>query len=233
MPYAICRECGRNISYSVGDKPFCPCKSRDFIDLQNLFEIQIRDLIELTQRSPKSAIVRTIETACHYVTIYQAPKELFWMYDHIDRIKPDVIVEIGCFNGGTLEIWDRFTRLCGHSPRKIIGLDIVTDRIQVREEMRPITTLIQADSMRDEAKTKLASALAGDEIDFAFIDGQHVYKYVLNDFNMIWPHVCKGGAVAFHDISWSGDHCGKFWKELQGEKYETKEAYGIGIIYKE
>lgn len=187
----------------------------------------------LVQQSPKSAIVKTIETACKWVDVYQAPKELYWMYDHIAKIKPDVIVEIGCFNGGTLEVWDRFARLAGHEPKKIIGMDVITDRIRIRDEIKPIVKLIQADSTTQEARTGLAAALAGDQIDFAFIDGQHIYDYVRNDFDLLWPLVRKGGAVAFHDISWSGEDCGKFWKELHGRKFETKEAYGIGIIYKE
>jgi predicted O-methyltransferase YrrM len=42
--------------------------------------------------------------------------------------------------------------------------------------------------------------LKGSEGDFLFIDGDHTYQGVKQDFQMYSPLVKKGGIVAFHDI---------------------------------
>jgi predicted O-methyltransferase YrrM len=38
-------------------------------------------------------------------------------------------------------------------------------------------------------------------LDFLFIDGDHTYKGVKEDFEMYSPLVRKGGVIAFHDIT--------------------------------
>jgi predicted O-methyltransferase YrrM len=38
-------------------------------------------------------------------------------------------------------------------------------------------------------------------IHLLFIDGSHFYEEVLGDFNGFFPHVVRGGIVAFHDVA--------------------------------
>ncbi len=52
-----------------------------------------------------------------------------------------------------------------------------------------------------------------------FIDGDHTYQGVKQDFQMYSPRVRKGGLVAFHDIA-THDHTSgceedKFWNEIK------------------
>ena len=233
MPHAICKNCGRDVCYPVGDEPRCPCQSKDFILLEQTKIMQAKDLAYLRSTEMGSKLIRTIEKIDEQYTVFQSYKELFWIYDHLKKIRPGVIVEIGCYNGGTLEVWRQFARLGGREPKKIIGIDIDTQRIKIASEAKDKVTLLQFDSTDPALASKLDLTLAGDKIDFAFIDGQHIYSYVKNDFDLLWPRVRKGGAVAFHDISWSDGDVGRFWGELKGDKHETREAFGIGIIYKE
>ena len=37
---------------------------------------------------------------------------------------------------------------------------------------------------------------------FGFIDGCHQESYVINDFNVIWPHLVSGGILGFHDYEY-------------------------------
>jgi len=49
---------------------------------------------------------------------------------------------------------------------------------------------------------------------FLFVDGSHLYEDVLADFAGFFPHVVRGGVVAFHDVlneSWPG--VGRAWRE--------------------
>jgi hypothetical protein len=41
------------------------------------------------------------------------------------------------------------------------------------------------------------------EIDFAYIDGNHYYEFVKKDINLFWPKIKQGGILAGHD--WNGD----------------------------
>lgn len=83
--------------------------------------------------------------------------------------------------------------------------------------------------------------------DFLFIDGDHSYKGVEQDFKDYSPFVKKGGIIAFHDIIISEQHhsrnvyVGEFWNylkekcpwemiEIIGDKDQSWA--GIGIIIK-
>jgi len=79
-------------------------------------------------------------------------------------------------------------------------------------------------------------------IDFLFIDGDHSYKGVAQDFKDYSPFVKKGGLIAFHDIVISDQHhsrdvyVGEFWNEIKNEynHWEFIELgnnwAGIGIL---
>lgn len=82
------------------------------------------------------------------------------------------------------------------------------------------------------------------KIDFLFIDGDHSYEGVKQDFEMYSPFVKPGGICCFHDITISDYHhsrnvyVGEFWNELKTTgKYQTLEFVdgsenwgGIGLI---
>jgi predicted O-methyltransferase YrrM len=81
--------------------------------------------------------------------------------------------------------------------------------------------------------------LDGRAIDFLFIDGDHSWDGVWQDFKMYSSLVAPGGLIAFHDISPSPAEWTKgvaqFWREFTLE-HETEErvvndepGFGIGI----
>merc|ERR1712216_457131 len=39
-------------------------------------------------------------------------------------------------------------------------------------------------------------------IDLVFIDGEHSFDAVFNDLTLWLPHVCSGGIIAGHDLTW-------------------------------
>lgn len=56
--------------------------------------------------------------------------------------------------------------------------------------------LLQARTDSKEFKELIKSL---DSIDFCFIDANHHYNYVKEDFYTIWPKISPGGLVVFHD----------------------------------
>jgi hypothetical protein len=71
--------------------------------------------------------------------------------------------------------------------------------------------------------------LRNEPIDFLFIDGDHSYEGVLQDFAMYSWLVRRGGLIAFHDIlphpTSTGVFVRKLWKQLT-PRFETEEFLG-------
>ncbi len=61
---------------------------------------------------------------------------------------------------------------------------------------------------------EVAGSWAGGSIRFLFIDGNHEYESVCNDFNAWSSYVQRGGIIAFHDYSDNWPGVKKFYDEL-------------------
>lgn len=80
-----------------------------------------------------------------------------------------------------------------------------------------------------------------DSLDLLFIDGDHTYKGVKQDYEMYSKYVRKGGLIVFHDINDTDYHkrigcdVSLLWRELGGKKIEfNNHAHwcGIGVLEK-
>jgi len=159
-------------------------------------------------------------------------------------------LEIGTNYGGTLFL------LCSLSPpgARIISVDLLGGRFGGGYPRRKIPLywkfprngqqlrLIRADSHLPETKHHVERILAGERLDYLFIDGDHSYEGVKRDFEMYSPLVRSGGMVAFHDIA---PHRGeedcrvdKFWNDIKSH-YQVREIIenpeqgwaGIGVLF--
>ena len=100
---------------------------------------------------------------------------------------------------------------------------------------------LAADSHKQDTLEKVKQILNGEELDFLFIDGDHSYEGVKQDFHMYKDLVKDGGYIGFHDINdteWHRNlncYVARLWDEIKGD-YETIEfntksyAMGIGVI---
>jgi len=177
----------------------------------------------------------------------QERDEIVALANFVNSIQPKVIVEIGSKFGGTLHIW------CSLTKGKVISVDLV-EGIHggiTREQFndRNVNFLnkfsnvnfIEGNSHDENTYKLLSKVLHGDKIDFLFIDGDHTYEGVKQDYEMYSPLVRKGGYIAFHDINDTERHrqrnvyVGKLWNELSGDKIEFNvhaDWAGIGVIKK-
>jgi predicted O-methyltransferase YrrM len=106
--------------------------------------------------------------------------------------------------------------------------------------------LIRADSHSSDTFADVETRLDGELLDFLFIDGDHTYDGVKQDFERYKALVRRGGLIAFHDIAPA--HAGsaviddpgevpRFWAELR-EQREAREfidpngagCFGIGVV---
>jgi len=165
---------------------------------------------------------------------------------------PKNLLEIGTCNGGT------FFLLCQLAdPRAtVISLDlpggkygggyegfrvpILRRMIQIGQQLH----LLRTDSHASNTSNRVATALRGAPLDLLFIDGDHTYDGVKQDFEMYSPFVKSGGIVAFHDIAKHPPEMevevDRFWNEIK-TKYNYKEIIqdpqqgwgGIGVLFVE
>lgn len=73
---------------------------------------------------------------------------------------------------------------------------------------------------------------------YVHIDADHSYEGARSEFDLIWPHLDRGGFYTLHDINWRLDSAwGRFgvrdfWKGIRGERIAIPGSAGLGIIRK-
>jgi predicted O-methyltransferase YrrM len=164
---------------------------------------------------------------------------------------PRSIVELGTAQGGTLFLFARVAA----ADATIVTIDLPAGpfgggypRTHIpmlksfgRDQQR--VRLIRGDS-RAPGTVKRVRDIAGAAVDLLFIDADHSYEGVRNDFETYSPLVRPGGLIAFHDIvDGPPEAVGgvpRFWKELRqrisGEEIVadwSQGGYGIGLIRKD
>lgn len=178
---------------------------------------------------------------------FQVRSEIIGLAQIVRQRAPKVIVEIGTHRGGTLFIWCRTNpATClfasidlpggryggGYHPRRArMYQEFIHDRPGA--EM----ALIRGDSHSEKTLDELKSALGEQPVDFLFIDGDHTYEGVKNDFEMYAP-LAGSGVIAFHDLATRGVDCGvtQLWDELKPH-YSHQELVapgsnkGIGVLF--
>lgn len=209
-------------------------------------------LLKMNEKSPKDVVNTTFEFKGYgefeSIESLQKKKELEELVEKIQSIKPTKIMEIGTANGGTFYTWNRSF----DSLELAVSLDLPGGQFgggyskKQAEFFKNFSNVkkefVREDSHADKTKKNISNILDGEKLDFLFIDGDHTYEGVKQDFEMYKDFVREGGIIAFHDIV---DHphnpdCNvdRFWEELK-EEYETEEIIekedqtwaGIGILY--
>jgi hypothetical protein len=153
--------------------------------------------------------------------------------------KCTTIVEIGSAEGGTLHVWKKFAD-------DVISISLTNGPFGgLTPTLLENFFHIPNDSHDIRSKKVLELILNGKSIDFLFIDGDHTYEGVSQDFDMYSPLVKKGGWVGFHDICshskkyWPTVEVDQFWEELKlsNKNYVIKTIIceprtwgGIGLI---
>jgi len=157
-------------------------------------------------------------------------------HEQDNGIKLKRFLEVGFASGANNTILHKFFEF-----EHIVGIDLFTsalDGFNLNANMvRKNLVLITGDSVAD--RTKQLTEMLG-PYDLVFIDANHTYEYVKQDFQNYSQYLDKGGVIAFHDVDcpdWPGIN--KFWNELKElGKYETQEficrghrlQYGIGML---
>lgn len=129
----------------------------------------------------------------------------------LSLIEPhDVTVEIGCDAGGTSWAIQQATD-------RYIGIDLPGEQFSSGLAWQgTASSMIWGNSHAKETKEQLVQMITGESIDILFIDGDHTYAGIADDFRM-YAKLCTG-LVVFHDIVKHQDpsvQVGKFFDEIK------------------
>jgi len=191
-------------------------------------------------------------------------RELARLLKVLEKAPPRSVLEVGVAQGASLFAWAQVSA----PDACLIGLDAFQVRTrssvggpQSADEVRAhllaagaVTSsqklfLVSGDSHSNEAKRSVLNILQGTKLDFLFIDGDHSYEGVWQDFRDYGPLVREGGLIGFHDVvpdfktrygietpNWSGGVY-KFWSEVCRHypgvsiiDRPDQDGFGIGIL---
>jgi len=220
------------------------CYSRSLAELRDRMDAEegLEDVIETVERYRGYGRYRSLEPM-------QIDEELMEFVELVDEREPERIVEIGTAKGGLFYIF------CRHldSAQSIVSLDLPggpfggvysEGRVPLFREFSSRTDLhfVRGDSHDEDTARRLEDRLSGAQVDLLFLDGDHTYDGVRQDFERYKDVVAPDGLIALHDIvpnpSHSDCEVDRFWNELQDE-YETRDIVadpeqgwgGIGLVF--
>ena len=141
------------------------------------------------------------------------PGQVRWEFrqllELVQEVRPRRVLEIGTANGGSLLPITRLSASDAH----IISVDLHHGefgggypawRIPLYKSF-PRTTqrldLVRGDSHDRRTFERVRSLLGGEPLDLLFIDGDHTFEGVRQDFETYGSLVRPGGLTAFHDIN--------------------------------
>lgn len=170
--------------------------------------------------------------------------ELAKVLKYVEEIHPQVIVEIGVHQGYSMEVWQK-----AFNPKVLIGIDNDLHDFD-QESIKDPAIVLDRNSHKKETAIEMMKILADSNagfIDFLFIDGDHTYEGVEQDYALYAPFVRSGGIIGFHDVAlnsneyrMAGVDVQRFWnKVIAGatSKYlffwdEIGKGTGTGLLYK-
>jgi predicted O-methyltransferase YrrM len=163
--------------------------------------------------------------------------------------RPKRILEIGTAEGGVFWLLCRLAA----ADATLISLDLPPkerysggNKTDINLESMKIpgqtVHVIHGDSHAPETPGQVQKILGNQLLDLLFIDGDHTYEGVSQDYMMYSPLVRPGGMIVFHDIVksiWPGCQVDQFWGELEQNPsldpkaiigYVPSHYGGIGLV---
>jgi predicted O-methyltransferase YrrM len=197
---------------------------------------------------PHDLITATFNYCDMFLSPIQVVDELAQLFNDVKALHPQTVVEIGTHRGGTLYLWTHLAQPNatlisidlpggkfggGYSPFRVpIYRRFARDQQQLH--------LLRADSHSPSTLDETKRLLAGCPIDFLFLDGDHTYAGVTQDWEMYSPLVRPGGLIVFHDIAgnYADTHVKQLWDTIKlnhsHREYIANPGgkFGIGLLQK-
>jgi predicted O-methyltransferase YrrM len=152
--------------------------------------------------------------------------------------KPKRVLEIGCWDGGTLKV-----RLEEAAPKTVVAVDLNHRNSDAYEDWRKELTVLHVVKGSSQDEGIVDEMREHGPYDWAFIDGDHGPSGVRSDYENVRNLMAPGGVIVFHDIvgEFQTPYApGQIVDELEDgglrvERFVDPEdmpwAHGLGVVY--
>jgi autotransporter strand-loop-strand O-heptosyltransferase len=247
----VCNGCFNRTKLDQGDWNFCPDNKGTNKQFECSKLITGRSVIDEIEKFLKNGFSeKTLEVIIqesYDLGMVQNHKEIFKASNFFKNLDVINFMEIGTDQGGTFAIWSKLAKKDGIR----ISVDLphgefgrsnynLLKRDNYLKSLGDNVHIIHGNSHNKEIKERVNNILGENKVDFLFIDGDHTYEGVKQDYEMYKEFVKVGGWIGFHDIKSTDFHhsvncmVDKFWNEINCNKIEfldkNSEYGGIGLI---
>lgn len=160
----------------------------------------------------------------------------------LQRHEVKVVLEIGTWRGFSIELWHQVFK-----PEMLItvendldSLSILNNRV-LRGElsyMDPAAIQVVGDSTAPQTVAEVKGLLGDKKVDFLFIDGDHHYESVKQDFFNYGDFLAEDAIVLFHDVCLDVQpevEVHYYWKEIKKDysylEVRSPNSTGVGLIF--
>ena len=194
--------------------------------INNRRVVEVSHFKNIKNRVTYSIEMNRIGRLARKTSLHKKDGEL--LYRLVKRFKPAHIIELGTgFGLSTLYMAK------ANPEAKIYSLEGCANKAEVatslfrRNELDNISLLT---GIFDKLLQPLVDSIPA--IDFAFIDGDHTAKGILNYLSVILPKCTEKTILVFHDIHWSSD-MESGWKEIISNPAITVSVdfFFMGIVF--
>jgi len=246
----VCTGCFNRRRLDAGDWNWCPDKKGTNRQFECTRTISSKDVIEKIEEHFNKSVGSSAEGAVQdafALGMVQNYSEILEAARFFKQLGVTDFIEIGTDQGGTFSIWSKLSddgvRISVDLPHGAYGQAgyDVRRRDRILTELGSQVHMLHGSSHDQGMKDQVSKILDGKKVDFLFIDGDHSYEGVRQDYEMYREFVKPGGWIGFHDISDTEFHrsancrVDRLWSELDGEKVEfiqepRSHFGGIGFI---
>lgn len=178
--------------------------------------------------------------------------EIKALCDTVRQRRPRTVLEIGTEKGGTLFLFSR----AAADDALLVSVDLPAKKKRWRSLCPHLgrngqnVFAIDGDSHANSTVERVCRFLGGRKVDFLFIDGDHSYEGVRQDFENYVGFLNEPGIIAFHDINpnsvspyWrrfgnptsAPGEVYRFWGEMRMKypyaEFMDQNGYGIGVLF--
>lgn len=176
------------------------------------------------------------------IELLQVPSEFDPVVQIYEQRKPERVLEIGSWQGGTLRAW-----LQSGSPQYVLAVDLRHQHPENYQEWRKAETrldVLTGNSQDDKIKEVIR---ANRPYDWLFIDGDHALGAARSDVVLARECAAPNAVLVLHDTYWGNDEPGitqgpkVLLEELRSEglkveefvelPYEGPWGHGLGVVY--
>ena len=173
-----------------------------------LLKRELRDIVDFQKykqnyRAAKNNLDNDIERLYQFaekeIRPIQIKTEILALIEYLNESQPKRYCEIGLAKGGTCFLISNSVK----SLTRVYGIDlhIFNKRLQRFFSSGDTDVYFKTGSSTDKKVIAwLENQLATEKLDVLFIDGDHSYEGVKQDFQNYRHLVCENGLIVFHDI---------------------------------